>query len=102
LKTRLGYALVAGKGKRTFVAADDPRHPRYRKPRTDRPRPTGRPPGTQRAPDRLQSRPPDRPPEGTERAPAKDASTSGRRPRGRPRAPTAGQQAGLFAEPQPP
>ena len=31
LKTRLGYALVPGKGKRAFVAPDDPRHPRYRR-----------------------------------------------------------------------
>ncbi|MET0712399.1 MAG: DUF222 domain-containing protein [Jiangellaceae bacterium] len=28
LKTRLGYALTAGGGKRAFVAPDDPRHPR--------------------------------------------------------------------------
>jgi hypothetical protein len=28
LKTRLGYALTAGGGKRAFVALDDPRHPR--------------------------------------------------------------------------
>jgi hypothetical protein len=42
LKTRLGYALVPGTGKRAFVPPDDPRHPRYRKPRTGRPRPPGR------------------------------------------------------------
>jgi hypothetical protein len=30
LKTRLGYALVDGVGKRAFVAPDDPRHPRHR------------------------------------------------------------------------
>jgi Domain of unknown function (DUF222) len=29
LKTRVGYALVAGSGKRAFVAPDDPRHPRH-------------------------------------------------------------------------
>ena len=28
LKSRLGYALTAGSGKRAFVAPDDPRHPR--------------------------------------------------------------------------
>jgi hypothetical protein len=28
LKTRLGYALIAGTGKRPFLAPDDPRHPR--------------------------------------------------------------------------
>jgi hypothetical protein len=37
LKTRVGWALVPGKGKRAFVPPDDPRHPAYRKPRTDRP-----------------------------------------------------------------
>jgi hypothetical protein len=37
LKTRLGWALVAGKGKRGFVPPDDPRHPAYRKPRAHRP-----------------------------------------------------------------
>jgi hypothetical protein len=30
LKTRLGYALTAGGGKRAFVAPDDPGHPRTR------------------------------------------------------------------------
>jgi hypothetical protein len=30
LKTRLGYALVEGTGKRAFVAPDDARHPRHR------------------------------------------------------------------------
>jgi Domain of unknown function (DUF222) len=29
LKTRLGWALVPGKGKRAFVPPDDPRHPRH-------------------------------------------------------------------------
>jgi hypothetical protein len=29
LKTRLGWALVPGKGKRPFVPPDDPRHPRH-------------------------------------------------------------------------
>jgi hypothetical protein len=33
LKTRLGWALVPGKGKRPFVSPDDPRHPRH--PRHD-------------------------------------------------------------------
>ena len=41
LKTRLGYALVAGKGKRAFVAPDDPRHPRYREPSGNRSRSGG-------------------------------------------------------------
>jgi hypothetical protein len=36
LKTRLGYALVAGRGKRAFVAPDDPRHPGYRTPPSER------------------------------------------------------------------
>jgi hypothetical protein len=36
LKTRLGYALIPGAGKRAFVAADDPRHPAYRKPPANR------------------------------------------------------------------
>ena len=30
LKTRLGWALVAGTGKRAFVPPDDPQHPRHR------------------------------------------------------------------------
>jgi hypothetical protein len=30
LKTRLGWALVPGTGKRAFVPPDDPRHPRHR------------------------------------------------------------------------
>ncbi len=30
LKTREGWGLVEGRGKRPFVAPDDPRHPRYR------------------------------------------------------------------------
>ena len=32
LKTRQGWSLVDGFGKRAFVAADDPRHPRHRGP----------------------------------------------------------------------
>jgi len=32
LKTRKGWALVAGTGKRSFVAPDDPRHPRHTRP----------------------------------------------------------------------
>ncbi len=32
LKTREGWALVAGTGKRPFVPPDDPRHPKYRAP----------------------------------------------------------------------
>ncbi len=36
LKTRLHWALVPGKGKRAFVAPDDPRHPRYREPSGNR------------------------------------------------------------------
>ena len=32
LKTRYGWALVAGTGKRPFVPPDDPRHPKYRGP----------------------------------------------------------------------
>ena len=96
LKTRLGWALVNGKGKRAFVAPDDPRHPACRTPRTDRPRP-GRPLGGQRSPDR----PPDRPPERTEPSQGND-TTRWRPTRGRPQAPTAGAQPGLFEDSQPP
>jgi len=32
LKTRANWSLVEGRGKRTFVAPDDPRHPRYGRP----------------------------------------------------------------------
>jgi hypothetical protein len=39
LKTRFGWALVPGKGKRAFVPPDDPRHPSYRKPPGEQPRP---------------------------------------------------------------
>jgi hypothetical protein len=39
LKTRLGWALAQGKGKRAFVPPDDPRHPGYRKPPGEQPRP---------------------------------------------------------------
>jgi hypothetical protein len=35
LKTRCGYALVTGAGKRAFVPPDDPRHPTNGKPRSD-------------------------------------------------------------------
>jgi hypothetical protein len=41
LKTRLSYALIDGRGKRAFVAPDDPRHPRFRRPPDDRPRRDG-------------------------------------------------------------
>jgi hypothetical protein len=103
LKTRLGWALITGKGKRAFVAPDDPRHPAYRTPRTDRPRPA-RPPGGQRPPDRAPERPPDRPPdrpaEQTEPTSA-DNATGRRRPHGKPRGRT-GQQPGLFEDSQPP
>jgi Domain of unknown function (DUF222) len=92
LKTRLGWALVPGKGKRAFVAPDDPRHPAYSTPWADRPRAADRPRGSQR--------PPDRPPERSDPASAEDATT-GRRPHARPRAPAAGQP-DLFARPQPP
>jgi hypothetical protein len=39
LKTRIGWALALGKGKRAFVPPDDPRHPSYRKPPGEQPRP---------------------------------------------------------------
>jgi hypothetical protein len=42
LKTRLGWALVAGTGKRPFVPPDDPRHPRYQPSRTGPDRVFGR------------------------------------------------------------
>jgi hypothetical protein len=42
LKTRLGWALVSGKGKRDFVAPDDPRHPEYRQARAGPERAFGR------------------------------------------------------------
>jgi hypothetical protein len=42
LKTRFGWALVDGTGKRRMVPPDDPRHPRHRaNPRTGRARPAG-------------------------------------------------------------
>ena len=41
LKTRLHWALAPGTGKRPFVPPDDPRHPRYRRPRWDRSRSGG-------------------------------------------------------------
>ena len=50
LKTRLSWALAPGKGKRAFVPPDDPRHPCYRKP-----------PGEQPRPDAAATRPPTRP-----------------------------------------
>ena len=40
LKTRLGWALVTGNGKRAFVPADDPRHPRHHSVRAGLPAPT--------------------------------------------------------------
>jgi hypothetical protein len=94
LKTRLGWALIAGTGKRAFVAPDDPRHPTYRTPpAAARPRPAGRPPpGGQR--------PPDRPPEKPDPALAKDTTTR-RRLRAKQR-PQPRDNPYLFAEPQPP
>ena len=38
-KTLDGWALVEGRGKRAFVAPDDPRHPRHRGPAHDPPGP---------------------------------------------------------------
>jgi Domain of unknown function (DUF222) len=78
LKTRLGFALVPGSGKRAFVAPDDPRHPAYRKPPANRPR------RDTPAASRGTARPPGR--------------TNDSRPSSARRA----QQPGLFAEPQPP
>ena len=84
LKTRLGYALVPGTGKRAFVASDDPRHPGYRKPPAHRSRRDGSAAASRGAGWDGTGRPPGR---------ADDSRTSaGRR----------GQQPGLFAEPQPP
>jgi Domain of unknown function (DUF222) len=37
LKTRYGWALVAGTGKRPFVPPDDPRHPRHQQQATEHP-----------------------------------------------------------------
>ncbi len=48
LKTRLGWALVAGTGKRSFVPPDDPQHPRHRPTKVGPDRIVGRasaPPG---------------------------------------------------------
>jgi hypothetical protein len=42
LKTRLGWALVHGKGKRPFVSPDDPRHPRHHTVRAGPPAPDNR------------------------------------------------------------
>ena len=46
LKTRSGWALVEGTGKRPMVPPDDPRHPKHRStPRTGWPRPAANPAG---------------------------------------------------------
>ncbi len=85
LKTRLGYALVPGTGKRAFVASDDPRHPGYRKPPAHRSRRDAPPAAASRGTGR----------DGTGRPPGRandSRASAGRR----------GQQPGLFAEPQPP
>ncbi len=42
LKTRLGWALVPGSGKRAFVPADDPGHPRHHSMRAGQPAPDNR------------------------------------------------------------
>jgi Domain of unknown function (DUF222) len=42
LKTRLGWALVPGNGKRAFVPANDPRHPRHHSVRAGLPPPDNR------------------------------------------------------------
>jgi hypothetical protein len=60
LKTRLGWALAQGKGKRAFVPPDDPRHPSYREP-----------PGEQPRPDAAATGPPTRPPAAAAAPPGK-------------------------------
>jgi Domain of unknown function (DUF222) len=77
LKSRLGYALVQGTGKRAFVAPDDPRHPAYRTPPGDRPRRNTTTGGAT-------ARPPNRTTDRGRRTPAR------------------ARQPDLFAEPQPP
>jgi hypothetical protein len=104
LKTRRGYTLVQGSGKRAFVPPDDPRHPGYRKPPADHSPSAGGPVGAERVPDRPRDGPADRPAdrraERTDGVVATDATT--RWPRARPRARTAGQQPDFVVEPQPP
>ena len=81
LKTRLGWALVPGRGKRAFVAPDNPRHPGHRTPPSERPR-TDAPAGYGAA---GKARPPGR------------SNGNGRRVFRRER-----RQLDLFGEPQPP
>jgi hypothetical protein len=99
LKTRCGYALIPGSGKRAVVPPDDPRHPGNQKsgqnPQTGRAEPSeaGGPPAS--------GRPSRRPDRRHDPGPTANAS-SGRRPRAKPRTPAASRQPDLFAAPQPP
>ncbi len=111
LKTRLGYALVPGTGKRAFVAPDDPRHPRHQPDSRDRPTGTGGPGDggpsdgrdrpTRRDGPSAPERPTGRPAQRRAAGAANDAG-SGRPPGQRRRTAATGRQPDLFAEPQPP
>ncbi len=113
LKTRLGYALVAGKGKRAFVAPDDPRHPRYREPSGNRSRSgdAGEPTEARRnsrggaasASDRSAAAAEPNGRSGRQRPGSVRDGDGIRRPRDTRRAQSAGQpEPGLFTEPRPP
>jgi hypothetical protein len=99
LKTRCGYALVTGGGKRAFVPPDDPRHPNNHKASPMRPTgragptDTGEPPASER---------PSRRPDRKHNPGATANASSGLRLRARPRTRAAGRQPDLFAAPQPP
>ena len=97
LKTRLGWALVPGKGKRAFVPPDDPQHPNNRHKGNEPP--AGKDRSTDRGRPPVRDRPMGRPTQRRETEGPNDAT--GRRRGQTPRA-GAGQQPGLFAEPQPP
>jgi Domain of unknown function (DUF222) len=86
LKTRLGYALVPGRGKRAFVAPDDPKHPTHRTPPGERHSKAG-PVGAERAGGGAAGR--SRPVGRTHGSGRRDAGWRVRQP-------------DLFAEPQPP
>jgi Domain of unknown function (DUF222) len=101
LKTYLGWALVAGTGKRPFVPTDDHRHPYNQKVVNDRPV------GPNRALGAGAPSAGDRPTDRFGRPPGRDAwstyAAGGARPRRRGRrTPGPGPQPDLFAEPRPP
>jgi hypothetical protein len=101
LKTRCGYALIPGSGKRAFVPPDDPRHPTNRHPGQDRPTSRARPTGNS-GPPLVQERPAGRPDRKHDPGQSGTDVTSRPRPGGRARTQAASRQPDLFAEPQPP